>query len=586
MSRSKRKRAAQASQDFARKKTKLGKKVRPDNFTDTSLSTRQIHIPQQARATPAPLSPTAAPPTGLSLSDLLARATHHNHHTRTSSLNALSNAFTNTSAIAHRALSSRPHAAIATAAAALSDSTPTTRVAATALLSAALSSTPDPSPLLPPLAPALAAALTHVRRDICLSTARAIPTLLNLPCLTPAKLFARADPLAPLSDLLSVTPAARARADVLSALCAVLPSVDPNSPSAQSSSTPSRLRDRPFYFHARAPRTTPPAAVVPTRAGPAVLDKLTIRVANAVSEALPSRDGLDHQRGVDAAAQLNAGATALSQLVTVLCVMQLPPSDTLSNALSHALSLAKRHAAHLSPAVALALARATLPIFPEHAPPLLERAATAPAGVAALARLLPRVPADARPALRERWAQDFATAVRRRDPRGVARTATALTTLAGELPSVARDILPDALVIADGQTLLDITNAALVVVRNISDDGAFAKRLISAAVSRKIPHFDVASRVAAEAARHGTLLCDEVVAAVVRGARDGGDAAELAARLCDCVEWAVAAGVGGRRMVLAAVAMARVVEATAAKAGEDVMGSRLRAQMRRIVIAV
>lgn len=177
MSRSKKKRAAaqrQQQQDFARKKAKLGKKATPANHTNTSVSTRQIHVPNQARPSqnPAPSSteppsPSIASLTALPLPDLLSRTNHHNASARVAALNALANAVRSPSSATASAAAHAAPSVLAAACTALSDASPRPRAAARSLLCATLGGGSGiHAALLPGVGAQLLSALSHARADV------------------------------------------------------------------------------------------------------------------------------------------------------------------------------------------------------------------------------------------------------------------------------------------------------------------------------------------------------------------------------------------------------------------------------------
>lgn len=312
MVRTKRKRrAAQQQQDFAKKKKKLGKKARPDNFTNTTLHTRQIHVPNQTRATNDVIlrEDKQLALTGLTLTELLGRTSHHNVNTRVSALNALNNAVCNQTAVAHAALQTRMAAPAGAAGACLSDDAAAVRTAAATLLMTVLSHLVDPTSLLPATCAHILAALTHIRRDVRIHAARLLPTLFQIPTIEAKLLFPSPNSLLlTLSDLLRSAENARQKTDVLRAVCACLGGN--RSTSKMQMILPQtkwqRESNTSFYYHATPPRDGTRHGALLQCMSASDVQTLLRRVCNALTDALPSNEGTMDVHGTVVPAAVDA----------------------------------------------------------------------------------------------------------------------------------------------------------------------------------------------------------------------------------------------------------------------------------------
>lgn len=311
MGRSKRKAAAKQrqEQDFAKKKIKLGKRQRAENHTDTNVKTRQIHVPNQARATSVAnayeFDDHTDPKhraTGLTLTELLARTSHHNITTRTNALNAMANALLSPGAVAHAALRTRLSAAVSVSAAALSDEAVAVRVAAASLLSAVLTRRDggtDAAPLLPLVCCHVLAALSHIRREVRVHAARFITTVCRAGDVSADALFDMPhSPLPSLADMLQATTGWRYRADVLTALELCLTPVVRGAVQVDTRSKGSVKVDEvsrvPFYYHRSVASRGMSGetgggetSAILGRVSTDVLLQLLVRVSHVVTEALP-----------------------------------------------------------------------------------------------------------------------------------------------------------------------------------------------------------------------------------------------------------------------------------------------------------
>lgn len=297
MGRAKRKRAAQQKQqqqDFVRKKTKLGKAKAPENRTSTQFKTRQIHVPNQSRPTPHGAEAASSCPTGLSLSDLLARTAHHNATTRATAFQTLTNASESASSVAHAAIQSRLPVVLSTAAAALSDDASNVRTAAASLILSAFAARPDAcAPCLPSLCCHVLSAASHIRTQVRIHAARFITQVLCLRTVQPLDLFHEPhSPLPALGDMLSSCSSPRHRLDILTAIALCIATrTDGAQPDAMPSGTEDDLhaRDKPFFYHAAVPASA-------TRRAEGLLarlqsdDRLRLlaRIAHIITEGLPS----------------------------------------------------------------------------------------------------------------------------------------------------------------------------------------------------------------------------------------------------------------------------------------------------------
>ncbi|PXF40653.1 hypothetical protein BWQ96_09634 [Gracilariopsis chorda] len=321
MPRSKRK---AATQDFQKKKTKLGRKARPDNFTNTTVKHKQVFVPDQSRSAEQ-LSSTQ---TGLPLGDLLSRTRHHNFNTRTAAFNALTNAVKFRNATAHSALILAPALGISAAAFGLGDETPAVRTASHNFLLSLWRFVSDVRPFRSIVSTALLACLSHIRLDIRLHSARALIALLGVQRISAEQLFAEtANPLESLCDMLSVTTGTKGRTVVLDAVYAICGNSSRNSVAHQSQ-TPSRDRTPrqrtelssveatlSFYYH-RPRSTVTNLRGIPlcSRLSVQLATTLISRVANLTTECFPLAET---RRDPAKVALLQSATQTLHQIVTM-----------------------------------------------------------------------------------------------------------------------------------------------------------------------------------------------------------------------------------------------------------------------------
>lgn len=251
MPRSKRK---ASSQDFQKKKTKLGGRARSDNITNTKVKHKQIFVPDQSR----PQHELNSTLKGLSLPELSSRTRHHNSYTRTAAFNAITNAITNANAMAHADIILTPSIALNAAAIGVGDVESVVRNAARNLLLAVWQSLKDVRPFRSVAATALLACMSHIRLDIRLHAARTFSLLHQINRQSAAQFFdGAANPLEPLCDMLKVTTSPRSKTIVLDAIfdsCDFAKNADhtvSNLDQAVSDTTSvsQQRKGSPFYYH-------------------------------------------------------------------------------------------------------------------------------------------------------------------------------------------------------------------------------------------------------------------------------------------------------------------------------------------------
>lgn len=320
MPRSKRK---AATQDFQKKKTKLGRKARPDNFTDTTVRRKQVFVPDQSRSA----EQLSSPHTGLPLVDLLSRTRHHNANTRTAALNALTNALKVTNATAHSALTLAPSPVISAAAFALGDENPSVRTASQNLLLGLWRFVSDVRPFRSFVSTALLACLSHIRLDIRLHSARALISILQARRICAEQLFAEtANPLESLCDLLSVATGAKSRTIILDAIHALCEysstNIGPDQLETSRERTPSESTPLSnveatlsFYYHR--PKSTASnsrGTSLCSRLSAQLAATLTSRVANLTTECFPLAET---RRDAAKVALLQSATQTLHHVVTM-----------------------------------------------------------------------------------------------------------------------------------------------------------------------------------------------------------------------------------------------------------------------------
>lgn len=297
MTRSKRKAQSQ-KQDFIKKKVKLGKKARAENFTDTTVKQRQIFVPSQAKPHLNSYD-TARPLTGLLLSELISRTRHHNANTRTNAHNAICNALVEPTAVAHAPANASPAAVIAASAVGLGDEVALVRAAAKNLLLAVLRLVKDARPFQNLIATHMLACLSHIRTDVRLDAAKCLISVLDFRSLSPSDLFHNSgNPVDALCDLLAAVSKPRARTvalDAISALCETRSHGEAVDGSAR------RLRNaetRRFFYHSTqgySERAEKAEDGLIERLSDGAISVLLTRTANICTECLPlfeaRRDG-------------------------------------------------------------------------------------------------------------------------------------------------------------------------------------------------------------------------------------------------------------------------------------------------------
>lgn len=380
----------ESAKDFAKKKTKLGRKARADNATDVTVRTRQIHLPKHKLSEQEPETTSNAPPLSITpvvVDQHVSRATHHNSGARAAAFNALRNLAKSPSVHAKAAVNVRLPVLIATSGGGLADATRAVRRAAGDLLCALISlndSTTNSSrhphdranTMLASIAPHILAALSDVRHDVCVDAARLLTALINPPCCIDAfKLFstsqdASRNPFPGLTHILTNSRDPSHRTAVLDAITAVLSSSRSAAHDSNAMWRRSETSTR-FYYHARVRKTLSYIRKVPSVMSDMKRDEvinLTRRIAHVVSESLPSTAGEDGNPVV-----LNSAALALAAVARELCAIENTTDCTGSNIIRTVLqdcssvsSLIAEGFGHLrgkeNDSVAIALADAALSI--------------------------------------------------------------------------------------------------------------------------------------------------------------------------------------------------------------------------------
>lgn len=337
-----------SAKDFAKKKTKLGRRARADNATDVTVRTRQIHLPKHKLSEQEPETTSNAPTSSITpvvVDQHVSRATHHNSGARTAAFNALRNLAKSPSVHAKAAVNVRLPVLIATSGGGLADATRAVRRAAGDLLCALISpndSTSNSSrhlhdranTMLTSISPHILAALSDVRHDVCVDAARLLTALINPPCyINAVKLFptgqdASRNPFPGLTLILTNSRDPSHRTAVLDAITAVLSSTRP---AAQDSNATWRHSETPsrFYYHARNQKTLSYIRKVPSVMSGLKTNEvvnLTRRIAHVVSESLPSATGEDGNPAV-----LNSAALALAAVARELCSIEVTTDCSGSN---------------------------------------------------------------------------------------------------------------------------------------------------------------------------------------------------------------------------------------------------------------
>lgn len=318
------------AKDFVRKKAKLGQAKRAENATDTSVRARQIHVPAQERAQ------GEVAKTGLTLPELLVRASHYNANTRLASHNAMAKAVDDVVALAHAQVVAQPAAVLKAALDAVQDETPAVRAAAVTALVAVLRRIRSVRPFARLLSAQLSAYLSHIRTDIRLTAAHAITRIFALDRFVPTDIFApdAANPLIALVDLLGAVTKPRSRTTALEAITSLL-SASPQSSTGGGRQTPqSGRRPSSFLYHRARQRSTSTRgcgaedvqhkAVVPEllqRLSAKDASALLVKVVYVVAECLPVSESA---RDVAQKQTLVVGSRALCSLV---CEHSITPAS-------------------------------------------------------------------------------------------------------------------------------------------------------------------------------------------------------------------------------------------------------------------
>ncbi|KAI0567720.1 binding protein [Gracilaria domingensis] len=322
MPRSKRKaKAAASNPDFRKKKAKLGRKARPDNFTNTTVKQKQVFVPDQSRSE----EQLASTQTGLSLTDLISRTRHHNANTRTAALNALANAIKFKNATAHSAIILSPAPAINAAAVGIADENAATRTSARNLFVSVWSSLDDVQPFRSIFSTALLACLSHIRLDIRLDGARTLVALLGTNRMSSEQIFAdTANPIESLCDILSVTNGVKGRTIVMETICCLSQGISNradiengmrkrNRDGSLQAALGKQNLSLPFYYHrSRSVVNDKQSGQLWAKLPVRLASNLITRVANLVTESFPL---VETRRDANKYDMFLSASTALHRLV-------------------------------------------------------------------------------------------------------------------------------------------------------------------------------------------------------------------------------------------------------------------------------
>jgi hypothetical protein len=247
MPRSKRKAVAARAQaknsDFARKKTKLGKRAQSDTLVDASaVRSRKIYVPPQVKGEASGRNGNtgrngkSAGAARVSLAELVVRARHYNTHARATALTAMARIFMDEDDATYyrdnmREISAASIAAQVTDAApvlrvgleALQDEEAGVRIAANSVVLSVLRRLPSVRPFAQMVAAQLCAALSHIRADVRVAGARAVCSIFQLNTFHAAEIFTQdsVNPLPLLTALLADLTTHKARTATAGAIAAL-----------------------------------------------------------------------------------------------------------------------------------------------------------------------------------------------------------------------------------------------------------------------------------------------------------------------------------------------------------------------------
>lgn len=295
--------------DFVKKKAKLGHKSRPENSTDVTVRTRQIHLPRQDTTEHEGSLAKTSTSISSTVDQHILRTSHHNASARHSAFNGIRNLLNSNTSSARPALNIRLPTLLTISGTGLADTTRVVRRSAAdllcSLISTDLTGAQSSSPsrtrsMLPSLTPHILAALSNVRHDVRVDTARLLSNLVQPPCsVHPLHLFPTTNgqtqnPLPALSHLLAASREPGYRVTTLNALTNVLDPPNPIAYETCSKMRHSSVQPR-FFYHARHPTpVTTDLEQFPSlllQLSPAETINMAKRIAHVISESLPATDG-------------------------------------------------------------------------------------------------------------------------------------------------------------------------------------------------------------------------------------------------------------------------------------------------------